>query len=681
MTVIPHGVLSERFQSALRGRRVVTGVFFTFTFDPGFFEQEILPVFLDLSLSHDRTVRIVQMEDALRGRDGDFAVYYDASGLVAGGESAKLNVDRVRVLWPTGIFHAKNVLLVVEEEPGEDGTAGARALLVASLSANLTRAGWWENVEVCQIEELAERGKTSLRGDLLKLLLQARNAAIREGVHPALEAVRGFVMGCEERPLASFGGVAYPRLYTGKERDGSARLGVVDFLENHVRCPRGVLLEVISPYFDAADVTPLRDLVAAFEPREVRVLLPRDAAGKAECSEAVFSAASAIRGVRWASLPAGFLASGKAANAAPRRVHAKVYRFFHPAERYEAIFAGSVNLTSPAFGKGGNFESGILLQLVPPQRPDWWLEVDDRQPAEFLERHEADEATSGPGAALAVRYDWAAGSAGVFWDAPGPSPALQLSAQGVPLFSLEPLPPREWVSLSADPVAALARVLTSTSLLMVGTEGAPPATVLVQESGMARKPSILLNLTAADILRCWSLLTREQRTSLLEDRAAELLGLDPALSAAAVAPLAEPESVFSRFAGIFHAFGSLERRVLAALAEGRANEVEYLVFGRKYDSLHRLLDRVLTEEGGFAPVQRYVILLCAKQLLQRLESAAAEFVKEQGAGMRELLARLEAIPAARAALAIEPADERERFLGWFEPWFLRRAEPIPEPSE
>lgn len=679
MTAIPHGVLSERFQAALRGRRVLTGVFLTFTFDPGFFEQEILPVFLDLSLSHDRTVRLVQMEDALRGRDGDFAVYYDASGLVAGSDSAKLNVARVRVTWPTGIFHAKSLFLVVEEEPGEDGAAGARALLVATLSANLTRAGWWENVEVCNIEELAERGKTSLRGDLLKLLSQARTAAILERSHPALEAVRAFVTGCEERPLASFGGVAYPRLYTGIERDRSAKLGVVEFLESHLRCPRGLLLEVISPYFDGADVKPLRELIAAFEPKEVRVLLPRDAAAKAECSKEVFSAVSAIRGVRWASLPAGLLASGKAANAAPRRVHAKVYRFFHPGERYEAIFAGSVNLTTPAFGEVGNFENGILLQLVPSQRPEWWLEVDDREPLEFLDRQEADEATSGPGAALAVRYDWASGSAGVFWDAPTSSPSLQVSAQGAPLFSLEPLPAREWATLPVEQSEALAKILPSTSLLTVGTEGAPTATVLVQELGMARKPSILLNLSAADILRCWSFLNQEQRTSLLEDRAAELFGLEPALSALAKAPLEEPESVFSRFAGIFHAFGSLERRVLAALAEGRTNEVEYLVFGRKYDSLHRLLDRVLTEERGLAPVQLYVILLCAKQLLQRIEAAAAGFVKEQGAGMRELWARLDAIAAARGALAIEPAEERESFLDWFEMWFIRRAEPVSEP--
>ena len=47
MAEIPRAVLSEHFQDRLKGRRLIAAVFLTFRFDPAFFEQEILPVFLD----------------------------------------------------------------------------------------------------------------------------------------------------------------------------------------------------------------------------------------------------------------------------------------------------------------------------------------------------------------------------------------------------------------------------------------------------------------------------------------------------------------------------------------------------------------------------------------------------------------------------------------------------------
>ncbi len=38
------------------------------------------------------------------------------------------------------------------------------------MSANLTRSGWWENVECCHIEELVEGERSRLRDDLIAFL-------------------------------------------------------------------------------------------------------------------------------------------------------------------------------------------------------------------------------------------------------------------------------------------------------------------------------------------------------------------------------------------------------------------------------------------------------------------------------------------------------------------------------
>src|SRR5438094_5153927 len=137
----------------MKARRLRSAVFLTFQFDSGFFEQEVLPVFIDVPLSHAAIMRVVHLEDALRTLPGHIAVYYDANGLVSSDAgSAKLDIRRIPVQHRPGVFHPKNVFLLVEaDEPDDDGHR-AQALIAASLSANLTRTGWWENVEACHVE-------------------------------------------------------------------------------------------------------------------------------------------------------------------------------------------------------------------------------------------------------------------------------------------------------------------------------------------------------------------------------------------------------------------------------------------------------------------------------------------------------------------------------------------------
>jgi hypothetical protein len=95
---IPRAVLSEQFQERMQGKRLVSAVFLTFQLDAGFFEQEVLPVFLDVPLSHATAIRLVQIEAALRELPGNIAIYYDANGLVTGDAgSAKLDVKRIPV--------------------------------------------------------------------------------------------------------------------------------------------------------------------------------------------------------------------------------------------------------------------------------------------------------------------------------------------------------------------------------------------------------------------------------------------------------------------------------------------------------------------------------------------------------------------------------------------------------
>jgi hypothetical protein len=674
---IPRSVLSEHFQERMEGRRLVAAVFLTYQFDPAFFEQEILPVLLDIPLSHAAPIRVVQLQDAILTSGTQIAVYYDAGGLVQGDGSAKLDVRRIPVRIGRGsfVFHPKNILLLTEDmEPDASGERPP-TLLCAALSANLTRSGWWENVEVCHVEEIIAGQKSRLKEPLLWFLNSIRGWAKTELEHTALRQIQGFLRGTEQRSVHSAAGRLYPHFYTGKE-------SLVDFLDDAAGSSlRGAYLEIISPYFDdATECKPLQQLIKRFRPREVRVFLPRGNAGEAMCGQAFFESIQAMQGVCWGHLSGDWLRFGRSEDSGARFVHAKVYRFFTPKPKREICFVGSANLTTAAHRARGNIESGFLVECEPARRPEFWLIPDEQPVVEYRPSSDGEDTATAAGTRLSLRFHWDRHVAEAFWDGSNESPELRLLIRGVALGTIGPLLPREWMPLGAEFADRLEPLLMETSFIDVQGEGTQPGVLLVQEEGMSHKPSLLFQLSAGDILRYWSLLTPEQRSAFIEPRV-PAAGLGDQGTDTFVLPPVVPEhdSLFDRFAGFFHAFGSLETSLRNALnAESpRETEAVYRLFGKKYDSLGSLLDCVLDGTGVGDDVNQYVIVLCAQQLCREISRSFPEFWRAHRSDVRELERRLTAGTATiRQRLITRNPAEMSEFLDWFDPWFLKRAKAL-----
>lgn len=678
MSDIPRAVLSEHFQERMQGQRLVSAVFTTYKLEPGFFETEILPVFLDIPLSHASEIKLVQMEDALRSLPGRLAVYYDQHGLVADGGPAKLDVQRVPIRHATGIFHPKNVLALVEaEEPDETGSR-PRALLCACASANLTRAGWWENVEAAHIEVIGERDLTSLRKPLQRYLDSlvvaaegARISAGSRGLHGALNDIRAFLNGTAQTDHRSTNGQLRPQFHGIGE-------SLPDFIEGAVgQALRGYCLEVISPYFDEAPSSaPLEAMVTRFRPSEVRVYLPRNDSGDALIAAELYEGIRARSEISWGQLPAELLRMGKTADARRRTVHAKVYRFFDPKRGgREVLYVGSANLTVPGFrlsGRGGNWESGFLVETTSSARPDWWLNVDARRPAAFEARDEAEGSAATGGTRLGIRFHWDTRVGHVHWSDAAVSPSLSVRHGGVEVLALSGLPQQTWKPLDTAGSQRLEEALRSTSLLEVIEDNGEPGLLLVQEEGMSHRPSLLLELSTADILRYWALLTVEQRAAFIEARVQVTSPDDPLM--ARLAPLVDEPTLFDRFAGVFHAFECMRDRVKGAMEEGRTREADYRLFGQKYDSLGNLLDRLLTDHGAAKGdrLEQYVVTLCARQVLRDLERAYPVYWKGHRDDVAVLDSKLESLAGLRSEIA-KADNEMPLFLDWFEGWFLKRA--------
>ena len=136
-------VFAEAVTNAVGGRRIKVAVFTTFEFEPSFFELHVLPcLFADVAWSNMPNVKRAQVRDTLIGLQ-HMAVFYDRRGLKPEGGSARLDYDRIALAPPRGVFHAKNMMFLVEnrseDEASDDATEDSLVLITTSANLDAPR--------------------------------------------------------------------------------------------------------------------------------------------------------------------------------------------------------------------------------------------------------------------------------------------------------------------------------------------------------------------------------------------------------------------------------------------------------------------------------------------------------------------------------------------------------------
>ena len=191
---------------------------------------------------------------------------------------------------------------------------------------------------------------------------------------------------------------------------------------------------------------------------------------------------------------------------------------------------------------------------------------------------------------------------------------------------------------------------------------------------MEHKPSLILHLTVEEILRYWASFTPEQRAVILQERLQDFVAPGSLLVSRLKLPPTK-DSFFDAFAGLFHSFAEFERKVQKAIAEGHEKEATRLLFGKKHDSLPHLLEKALADKQSVDAVRRYVIFLCARQVVTQVEEKAPEFCASERELLKTLNAQLDAAGSLRDELSFDDPAQRGLFLDWFESHFLKRAKP------
>ena len=660
--------LCKQITDSIGGRRVIYALFTTYCLEPDFFELEVLPLLFDSTFSPDPKLRRFQLSRRLREVSG-IELYYDYGAFDAA-ESCHLDYQRIPISNGVSAFHPKLALLLVHDEETSP------SLIVLSGSANLTRAGYWENLECFHIEEFTAATSTPLRSGLLafmNLLRRLDRTRANDGQRQAWSTIKQFLLKLpssrESRWLAFY----------------SAPWSFPDFLQHMLGPRRGPwTVEIISPFFAQDPVSCVGQMLRKnLNISEIRLLLPCDDSGEALCSRQYYESMSARTDppVKWCTLKDGELQkNGSGKNSVPRRVHAKVYRFYSRKLGEEYIFVGSVNFTARAFAldrRGGNYniEAGFWVQTDTSFQP--LLKPLDQEQTRFAAQLELPpgEAETAPLAALA--YDWRTGSLSFFMESGERGLVLEIGDErGELARPTSNGQGAQWqnVQLTEELRERLEKRLRQTSFLSFKIGSGEARWLIVQESGMSVKPSqVVEEMSPTQIMQLWATLDPEEQQSLLERLMREL---QPKEISSEYRQQVMPDvdgSFFSQFSQVFQSFRSLHRHLKNALADGNQRDLEYYLLGQEIDSLPRLLAAVKRDDHGCPPYLKFMVGLAAREVVELHTSRPEiqELMDQNRHGAEALKAAIGALEDEAGRLDLGPYEgQRQQFLAWFKNAFF-----------
>ena len=369
--------LSHALQDVVAGARVTHALFTTYAFEAEFFEANIVPLLLGSieGMSIHDGVRRLQLNEKLCAMPDDerpkIEVFVDASVAKTGVPWLPYNLHAIRT---AGAFHGKVILVRLESDDGS-GQPEVKWVLGCG-SANLTLAGWWENIETWHFTRpfSARAVPADLHADLVAMLGWLRSVS-PDHRHPVLDAWSA----AAPQPSPRTSGQRFAAFLGPSSDRFLARFRQA--LDSRASKSEGRELEVVSPYFCEKDHGPFADAVSmALDCTTLRIWLPVDIWNKGFglLTEAQFKALDASGASQCASLTKGGPLRDAATpetihNKPPRFTHAKVIRV--PGE---LTFIGSVNFSRAAFDV--NFEAGFFFD----DNGGEWLEQTTAVPSAFL---------------------------------------------------------------------------------------------------------------------------------------------------------------------------------------------------------------------------------------------------------------------------------------------------------
>jgi len=636
--------ISEAFRALIGEREVVQAFFTTYSFEPDFFELEVLPLLLgNPALSRNESIRYYQLQSLMRQHSGRLAVVYDLS-VFDPQLAPRLEVDYLPMRVGGACQHAKLMVLVVRDRKSKQ-----LSIVLGAGSFNLTKAGWWENLEVGHWVELSEG---SAPGNILDPLLDALRFYQTRTPSPVLDNILSVAMAFEASaadPNCSF-------YFSG---NGAAHRHFDTFIAEHTNA--NASLEIISPFFaDDGNNRIIIDFLGRYP--SATVLLPLDEQGQALVDRQSMYEALPRESITWGQWCESIRKS-HIPKSPYRRLHAKIYQAHG---KYPWCFVGSVNLSFKAFRQ--NVEAGFLLKgrdakplLVALQAPPDRFKVE-------VEASSASAAGDLEMPPICVAFDWQTDMLHTACKAPGELVLLNSAAEALVSVMLN----------GADDLLSQAPQLKAhlqgSSLMharWLTDAGEAEGTVLVSQRNLFCRPTHLPVLDLQALLKIFIGMHESRRLELFGDLAIRLLRAsqdDGVRDEFLPEPTAEGafESFFAEFSQVNGAFWELAERLTKAERDGDFQTLAYYLKGQQPDSLRKVLASIVELDStnkGASLVVRYLTLLSVTDLLKRFAAHADEALVREAEKALTVLERDELLTQL-------DGTESGHFIRWFNTKFF-----------
>jgi hypothetical protein len=636
--------ISESFRTAIGEREVIRAFFSTYSFEPDFFELEVLPLVLgNPALSSNETIRYYQLQSLMRQHVGRLAVVYDLD-VFDPQLAPRLEVDYLPMRVGGACQHAKVIVLVVRERNSEQ-----LSIVLGAGSFNLTKAGWWENLEVGHWVELHAGFAPR---NILNPLLDALRFYKTQSPSPVFEAILDVAQSME--PTADEPSCAF--YFSGS---GKGRISFDEFISEQVNAKAP--LEVISPFFAVeGDNQVILNLLKRFP--SVTVLLPLDEHGQALVDRKAVYETLPNDTITWGRWSESIRKSHLDPKAGYRKLHAKIYQSLGDDPW---VFVGSVNLSFKAFRQ--NVEAGFLLRgpasqslLAPLQTPPDTFKVEPE--AQGQSDSESQEMP-----AIHALFDWQ--SETIHLTSTKPGSLTFLSSASVVLLDVQLNDQKD------RPVQApqLKPHLQGSSLIDARwqSEGKnATGKVLISQRNIFCRPTHLPPFDLQALLRIFIGMHESRRLELFGDLAVRLLhaSQEEGLQDEFLPELTYEggfENFFAEFSQVNGAFWELADRLQKARQDGDSQTLAYYLHGQQPDSLRKLLETVTDAPGKQSPslIVRYLTLLSVADLLKR-------FAEHSDASLLPVVETALLTLEQKELLTQLDGEKGKQFLRWFKAKFF-----------
>jgi len=670
-------VISERLLELIAGREVKAAVFTTYTFEPEFFEIEVIPLLLnqESAYSSDERVKRFMVRENLRESGLPIDVFYDLPMFRRNGDSSpEMEYICHGVNLRERAFHGKiNMILVKDLESNEE------TLLFGAGSNNLSRAGWWDNIECQHWEEIKNKTVTrrflkELQEELLYLEgCRSFNSGIQTS---AIDQISEYIFGCKSAVSID------PIYYYGLSYTANKNKSKFESFLTHKKSPLQTFsnwnLEIISPFF--ADDANNTEYKTFFDMgiEEIKLFLPFDDEGNALCQDKYYQHIHNEDRIDWAQW-SGDVAGVLGVNGDYfRRLHAKVYHFYN--KRQSWIFVGSVNFTYKAFHE--NAEAGFLVKLrksgpLLERIPDKKVVESFEPPEDIVPGNVGDYDNDIKYPEIHLVFDWK-------------NKTLIGRTARREVYEIEVIGSEghivvdDWKIKFKEEIYQgdtenLQKILRNGSLVKIRgfsykkKDPFKDHFILLQQTGWSHKPLNLPELSAAQILAIYSGMSSERRQMMLID--AKIRALVLSSQAGELTTHDEDiivEQFFSEYAEVFNAFNKFKKRLEDALESNELNQVDYYLTGTGVDSLVSLVARaneIDEDNQSLNAVSRYLILLSTLEVYTLAEFSNRPNVADESKKLRSEIELLK--NSGQLTLENNSKDNRKRFFQWFEEEFFR----------